>query len=122
MSAPLASMITKRFVSLTIGVCTVLAMTACSASPSNQNNQFSYNQQYAAPAGNFVPGAYADVTNNSALYIMPSMGSAFSSQVGAGRLVKIIRCEPNDGLWCLIEAHSDASVNGWIRGQDLRAK
>jgi len=78
--------------------------------------------QAQAKAGDFIPGSYAEVKSKGALYAGPDMGETFNAEVGAGRLVKINKCEPNDGLWCHVEAHSDSKVKGWIKAQNLRAK
>jgi hypothetical protein len=50
------------------------------------------------------------------------MSESTAGQVGEGRLMQVLTCEPNDGLWCQVQAHNDANLRGWVKAQKLRAK
>jgi hypothetical protein len=73
----------------------------------------------------FEPGSYAEIVGVKGelnLLSGPAMSEQTIGHVGKGRLVQVLKCEPNDGLWCEVEAHSDKSVHGWVKGQNLKAK
>jgi len=73
----------------------------------------------------FEPGSYAEITGvkgDLGLLSGPSMGEQTVGHVGKGRLVQVLKCEPNDGLWCEVEARNDKSLHGWVKGQNLKAK
>ena len=72
----------------------------------------------------FAPGSYAEIVAKGSLNLLsgPAMSEATVGQAGEGRLMRILKCEPNDGLWCKVEAHSDKNLRGWVKAQNLRAK
>lgn len=73
----------------------------------------------------FTPGSYAEITGvhgDWGLLSGPAMSERVIGHISAGRLVRVLKCEPNDGLWCEVEAHSDQQLRGWVKGQYLRAK
>jgi hypothetical protein len=76
-------------------------------------------------AGGFAPGSYAEIVGVKGdldLLSGPSMGERVTGHVGEGRLMQVLKCEPNDGLWCEVEARGDKSLHGWVKGRNLRAK
>jgi hypothetical protein len=76
-------------------------------------------------ASSFSPGSYAEIVGvkgELALLSGPAMSEQAVGHVGKGRLVQVLKCEPNDGLWCEVEAHNDKSLHGWVKGQNLHAK
>ena len=76
-------------------------------------------------ASSFAPGSYAEIVGvkgELGLLSGPAMSEQAVGHVGKGRLVQVLKCEPNDGLWCEVEAHNDKSIHGWVKGQNLHAK
>ncbi|MFZ4699291.1 MAG: hypothetical protein ACOYMG_04515 [Candidatus Methylumidiphilus sp.] len=76
-------------------------------------------------ASGLAPGSYAEIVGvkgELGLLSGPAMSEQAVGHVGKGRLVKVLKCEPNDGLWCEVEAHNDKSLHGWVKGQNLHAK
>ncbi len=76
-------------------------------------------------ADSFAPGSYAEIVGikgELGLLSGPAMSEQTLGHVGKGRLVQVLKCEPNDGLWCEVEAHNDKSVHGWVKGQNLHPK
>ena len=80
---------------------------------------------HSEKASSFAPGSYAEIVGvkgELGLLSGPAMSEQTVGHVGKGRLVQVLKCEPNDGLWCEVEAHGDKSVHGWVKGQNLHAK
>lgn len=73
----------------------------------------------------FAPGSHAEIVGvkgELGLLSGPAMSEQTIGHVGKGRLVQVLKCEPNDGLWCEVEAFNDKSIHGWVKGQNLKAK
>jgi hypothetical protein len=76
-------------------------------------------------AHDFAPGSFAEIVGvhgDWGLLSGPAMSERVIGHISEGRLVRVLKCEPNDGLWCEVEAHSDKQLRGWVKGQNLRAK
>jgi len=78
----------------------------------------------AIKASDFPQDSYVEIISKGQLNLLsePSMGESTAGQVSEGRLMQVQKCESNDGLWCLVQAHNDANLRGWVKAQNLRAK
>jgi hypothetical protein len=87
------------------------------------NGQNSSNSK-AIKVSDFPQGSYVEIISKGQLNLLagPSMSESTAGQVGEGRLMQVLTCEPNDGLWCQVQAHNDANLRGWVKAQNLRAK
>jgi hypothetical protein len=115
------------------GVYTIRPYLMGAAKSSNKDVSFTIKVNIAAEQNNissgkpanFAAGSYVEITAKGQTKLLsgPSMiDSSAIGDVSEGRLMKVLECVPNDGLWCELEAHSDAKLRGWVQARHLKVK